>query len=203
MLTRHATATPSELLPQPNFNCSIHCLCLPLTLHSISIYSIAMLRTQVVKLARATPSARRSFSVAAIRASEGDVGSPRSSMQQGYYSSTHFGTIGEQKLTRYFHVLVTHGRNASKPARPSTSETRKWRRKLPDSNSSPSSVLMSYDNPSQLKFPRLILRPTSLRSLKKRLADQRSHLEELEKHINSLESERRLPTPIIKQRAMD
>merc|ERR1712000_128274 len=56
---------------------------IPLTFHPTPIYSITMLRTQVVKLARATPSARRSFSVAAIRASEGDVGSPRSSMQQG------------------------------------------------------------------------------------------------------------------------
>ncbi|EXJ85805.1 hypothetical protein A1O1_06174 [Capronia coronata CBS 617.96] len=36
-----------------------------------------MLRTQVVKLARATPSAQRSFSVAAIRASEGDTGGIR------------------------------------------------------------------------------------------------------------------------------
>lgn len=37
-----------------------------------------MLRTQVVKLARATPAVKRSFSVAAIRASEGDTGSIRS-----------------------------------------------------------------------------------------------------------------------------
>ncbi|KAK4942517.1 ATPase inhibitor [Elasticomyces elasticus] len=37
-----------------------------------------MLRTQVVKLARATPSVQRSFSVAAVRAAEGDTGSTRS-----------------------------------------------------------------------------------------------------------------------------
>jgi len=37
-----------------------------------------MLRTQVVKLARASPSVQRSFSVAALRASEGDTGGMRS-----------------------------------------------------------------------------------------------------------------------------
>ncbi|EXJ85148.1 hypothetical protein A1O3_05823 [Capronia epimyces CBS 606.96] len=37
-----------------------------------------MLRTHVVKLARAAPSVQRSFSVAAIRASEGDTGGIRS-----------------------------------------------------------------------------------------------------------------------------
>jgi len=98
-----------------------------------------MLRTQVVKLARATPSARRSFSVAAIRPSEGDVGSPRSSMQQG----------------------------DSWQKREQASETK-------------------YIRDKEME---------ALRNLKKRLADQRAHLEELEKHINTLESERTLSTP--------
>jgi len=37
-----------------------------------------MLRTQVVKLARASPSIQRSFSAAALRAGEGDTGGTRS-----------------------------------------------------------------------------------------------------------------------------
>ncbi|KAK5057565.1 hypothetical protein LTR84_011565 [Exophiala bonariae] len=37
-----------------------------------------MLRTQVVKLARATPVVRRSFSSTVMRAAEGDTGAPRS-----------------------------------------------------------------------------------------------------------------------------
>ncbi|ETN37893.1 uncharacterized protein HMPREF1541_07516 [Cyphellophora europaea CBS 101466] len=37
-----------------------------------------MMRTQVVKLARATPSVRRSFASSALRAAEGDTGGMRS-----------------------------------------------------------------------------------------------------------------------------
>ncbi|RVX74776.1 hypothetical protein B0A52_01053 [Exophiala mesophila] len=37
-----------------------------------------MLRTQVFKLARATPSTRRAFSASVYRAAEGDTGAPRS-----------------------------------------------------------------------------------------------------------------------------
>ncbi|KAJ9631303.1 uncharacterized protein PV06_04709 [Exophiala oligosperma] len=93
-----------------------------------------MLRTQVVKLARATPAVRRSFSVASFRASEGDTGAPRSSM--------------------------THGDSWQK--REQASETK-------------------YIRDKEME---------ALKRLKERLADQRAHLEELEKHINTLESER-------------
>lgn len=48
-----------------------------------------MLRTQVVKLTRAAPSIRRPFSVAAMRAAEGDTGAPRSGgVASGYARPT-------------------------------------------------------------------------------------------------------------------
>jgi hypothetical protein len=57
----------------------IHCLYFNIT------DTINMLRTQVIKLSRATPSVQRSFSAAAIRAAEGDTGATRSGGIAGGY----------------------------------------------------------------------------------------------------------------------
>ncbi|KAI1619876.1 hypothetical protein EDD37DRAFT_654436 [Exophiala viscosa] len=59
-----------------------------------------MLRTQVVKLARATPSVQRSFSVAAIRAAEGDTGAPRSGGVAGGDAWTKREQANETKFIR-------------------------------------------------------------------------------------------------------
>ncbi|EHY55356.1 ATPase inhibitor [Exophiala dermatitidis] len=59
-----------------------------------------MLRTQVVKLARASPSVRRSFSVAAIRASEGDTGGIRSGGLAAGDSWTRREQASETKFIR-------------------------------------------------------------------------------------------------------
>ncbi|OAP58954.1 hypothetical protein AYL99_06251 [Fonsecaea erecta] len=69
-----------------------------------------MLRTQVIKLARASaaPSVRRSFSITAVRASEGDTGAPRyggsaagdAFTRREQASETKF--IREKEMERYF-----------------------------------------------------------------------------------------------------
>lgn len=46
-----------------------------------------MMRTQAVKLARATPSVRRSLTVSAFRAAEGDTGSVRSGGTRSGYDT--------------------------------------------------------------------------------------------------------------------
>ncbi|RMZ89148.1 hypothetical protein DV736_g3636, partial [Chaetothyriales sp. CBS 134916] len=95
-----------------------------------------MLRTQTVKLFRAGPSLKRSFTITGLRAAEGDVGGVRSG-----------GSASSDAFSR----------------REQASENKFIREK-------------------ELE---------SLKKLKEKLAVQRKHLDELDKHIEELESERK------------
>jgi ATPase inhibitor, mitochondrial len=57
-----------------------------------------MMRTQAVKLARATPSLRRNLTITAIRAAEGDTGATRSG---GVKSSDSFNKREAAEESRY------------------------------------------------------------------------------------------------------
>ena len=86
-----------------------------------------MLRTQVVKLARATPSFKRQFTVTALRAAEGDTGGTRpGGAAQAYVSlASYVNDVAKWKLTSS--PIVTLGTNESRPARTNSSETRRWK----------------------------------------------------------------------------
>ncbi|KIW89029.1 uncharacterized protein Z519_10514 [Cladophialophora bantiana CBS 173.52] len=121
-----------------------------------------MLRTQVVKLARASAasSIRRSFSITAIRASEGDTGAPR-----------YGGSAAGDAFTR----------------REQASETKFIREKEMER-----CVPVFGVEKERFDTLRLIYEydlHNSLRKLKEKLAQQRKHLDELDAHIQELEKD--------------
>ena len=185
-----ATATPSELpVLQPilasTATTSKHPAFLLSPLSNLPPHQPAtMLRTQVVKLARATPYFQRSFSAAAIRAAEGDTGGVRSGgVASGYpsLSTRHYlNGLSGRALTRC--PTVIRGPSESKPARQSSSERRKWKR------ASISFIIHNYLPPVKPRIDRSS--PSSLKKLREKLHQQRKHLDELDQHIKDLESER-------------
>merc|ERR1711939_600120 len=72
----------------------------PFFLSPLHLPITTMLRTQVIKLARATPVARRSFSSVAIRAAEGDTGATRAGGQASGDAFTRREQASEAKYIR-------------------------------------------------------------------------------------------------------